>query len=837
MLKQLFLYTILVLSYWFTPKAKACGPDYDPEYSYYYFFDQKVIPNDKLYGFLYQSLSTRMLANYGISEDRDPYEYRHQDSPPPSVEPYTAEWNTYLGNKSTPEDIKAVLYDFKKEWILTLSKDIKKLNQSTLPEEVKKNSFVQVSRNKNLQSIWIYLAYARKCQLYAEIQYSSWDDEPTPTIKVMEALIQEGEKLIKKEKSEFLRRRYAYQLVRMAHYSKHYEWALQYYNNYAKPVQKGSYIDYRTIEQIGGVEAALGMEAESAYHFSLVFDKAPDRRKVALRSFRLSSDENWKKASDLCQNNDEKILLHTLRGLQKYGNAVEEMQNIYRLNPNSPYLNLLLVRHINRWERIAFDSDAITAKFPNKPIKENVQDMQTLLELCLKLRETDNIKYKDIWTLAAAHLQLFLGKQQKSAELLRDIPYNEYIKKDKKDPLHKIGEQAIVLNFVRQLCRLDEINDEIENKFYEQFKSTPALANCQDLRPFLLDVFSVLYYRNGDYAKSYLCHNKLDRIHDILDIKLIQSAQKLIRNRQELSPLFKDIFAQHGLKRAYAKELIYWEGTYYLQHNQLEKADKTFSQLSDDFFEEMDGKEPKTTYLNKSIFTSTPAHQYFESDFDSGVPIDKLYQNSKLNILLEFEKDGHYTKKSLTKLLLELEKQAQKKPKYAALYYYALGCAWNNMSPYGWNRPAIYLRNSDNYGYSNYWMGNSTETADQVNVRHSYFREDKDKSKPLNYKHYYSHLYYDPNIAIDYFEKAINTSNDQELKAKACFMAAKAETFKYYSKEYTYSSYYYNRRNKSIQNYQTYYEIMYKEYKDTEYYKEVIRACEHFEFFVSTYDR
>jgi hypothetical protein len=65
---------------------------------------------------------------------------------------------------------------------------------------------------------------------------------------------------------------------------------------------------------------------------------------------RSRSDEEWKAALRLCQTDTERATLFAMRAGARDSRALEEMQEIYRLDPKNPFLEVLLVKEIQELE-------------------------------------------------------------------------------------------------------------------------------------------------------------------------------------------------------------------------------------------------------------------------------------------------------------------------------------------------------------------------------------------------------------------------------------------------------------------------------------------------------
>jgi hypothetical protein len=95
--------------------------------------------------------------------------------------------------------------------------------------------------------------------------------------------------------------------------------------------------------------------------------------------------------------------------------------------------------------------------------------------------------------------------------------------------------------------------------------------------------------------------------------------------------------------------------------------------------------------------------------------------------------------------------------------------------------------------------------------------------------------------AENYYLKAMTYSNDKEFIAKCTFMAAKCEQNRYYlEKGYLVEGDDYQgsrdiNPNIKKENYQTYFKVLNDKYSKTDFYKEALKECKYFNYFVTNY--
>ena len=274
------------------------------------------------------------------------------------------------------------------------------------------------------------------------------------------------------------------------------------------------------------------------------------------------------------------------------------------------------------------------------------------------------------------------------------------------------------------------------------------------------------------YDKRYLANN--------LNYEILKGTIHLMSKE---SPNTFESLLLENFGTANVQEIYHLLGEYHLNRNQLEEAKEAF---------ELSSKNTPMVTLPDSA----PAPIDFAYSNNENGSLDDSLQTIRAEKLVQkypFLKYASYTKSYTADALIELNKRAQQKDMNAAEYNFILGCYWANQQNIDWS------------------FGNAKITENDMP------RERQDLSWESYYDYDYRNYYFNPDIAIRYLDKAIALSNDPELKAKACFMAATAERHRNYAKgEFVYFG------------------KLHEEYSDTEYYKEAIQECGYFKSYCST---
>jgi len=285
----------------------------------------------------------------------------------------------------------------------------------------------------------------------------------------------------------------------------------------------------------------------------------------------------------------------------------------------------------------------------------------------------------------------------------------------------------------------------------------------------------------------------------------------LITAFKETKP--KSSFEKHLQDRLSWADLNQTKGVYYLQRNELKKAEQFLAKSKRTEVVSCYSYEGRTNQYG--VFNASN-YTYFNQAFSNYSTTAVAYEAEEY----EFRDDLL----ALVQKLIYIEESAEKSASFnanvAAVKYYNLGVAWNNMSPYGYFRSTQYSMSNDNCcnDFTNGVFNDSLNEGHHFNFRKTANRAAK---------------FYNANIAISHLNKALNLATSNELKAKIMFKLAEAELFKNYSAGGS-ASWHYRGSNGRIvpDKAQEWFRKM-KDFEDTQYYKEAIQECWYFKMYAN----
>jgi hypothetical protein len=483
------------------------------------------------------------------------------------------EWSDFSCEVDTLGDIDDVIYTSSQSDLEMIRTVIK--NKGKVPSRWKKNQFASGLIKSRCEATLDYLIYAKYCEPHA-VAGSSWEDEPEFNSQIQE-LIDFGKEAILKTDNHFLRLRYMYQIVRLAHYADEYEYALELYEDLSFKVDPmESIINWWLLGHKAGCLKRLGQNVEASYLFSKVFKNSPGKREQVYRSFYLKDDAEWKACLLMCHSDEERTSLYAIRAMDRDSRIVVEMEHIYQLNARSEHLIPLLVKEISNIEEVFVGSDFRRSAYPEKPDIVAKEHLLRLLKFVTYALKQGKVKNKATWTIAQGYLEYLsrdfyaANKTYKSAEKLVE-----------EHPL--LSEQLELFQLVLQIHANTKITSKMEMELYDIVKNNKYFKSVSRLPDFIFDKVADLYTKQGEEGKAFLCsfnlsdlqHNpKFEEMNDLLSLAEIEDKNK-----------FEEYMLTSRIGEDYKSQLYDIKGTYHLSNYELAEALRAFEKVKPELME------------------------------------------------------------------------------------------------------------------------------------------------------------------------------------------------------------------------------------------------------------
>lgn len=745
----------------FRPIADACGPSTRRSFKGYSFLSPAYLDTENS-GFplllRFEDLYRQFADSTRIIQKED----------------NISEWVSRSCEEAYPADVHRVVYKVSIETLELLRTSIQSRNMP-LPYELTSNTFAKYLKRYRCVETVDYLIFAKRCEPHV-VASGAWEEKKRD-VEAMTALIDEGVSQFKTAMSHNIRLRYAYQIVRLAHYAKLYERAIELYDYLMPkldvPVIEGkkSIIFYWALGHKAGALRALGENVESAYLYSQIFQHCPSRRLSAYQSFFLKNDEEWNQCLLRCRTDEERATLYAIRGSASDSKAIEELRQIYELDPKNEYMEILLVKEIQELEKdllgLEFNNNRRdNQRFFQRPRPFAGSYVVELQVFARKVYEEKLVARPEIWGLAEGYLELLAGDHYAAGKTFTEL--GGTFKKNK-----ALQEQLSALKLVQQIYALDTVSDSIEMLGY-YIRRDKLFGKYADLPDFLRDKFTWLYEENGRPGKAFRSQHNYNGLRMnpqeevIKDLLLV--AQDPEPNALEML-LLKD---EKG--NAMSSALYDMYAVLLFQNYQFEAALAMYKNI------------PTAEWDNFGAF-----HPFRLRIVDCiHCPEDK-------------DTTDQYNRGELLETLIDFEYKSRAEIEDNALYFYRIGVALYNCSYFGRSWQAMdYFRSG----------------ATWDNLRRGEVQPYR--GAPFGNKEVINVL-----RALEYLDKARMNAKNPELGARATFMAAKCERLLWYMSE-AYEPPCCNQIPVAPKEYSFNYQRLKEDYADTKFYQQVLKECQYF---------
>ena len=699
MRKKLLLVAVMLTALW--GKSFACGWD-EGDWYYYNLFNQEIMSDERyrpfllIYGSRYFTNDT--LRNGNIEE-----------------------WRQYLG--LSYDETKYLVFNASRSDLQNLSKGKRAVDENL--------SFASADFMKNQKQALLYLAYAKYLEPYMRIipgeDTDFYWDLPEYEHNAGDLDYEKVKTVLTKswnaESDNELKLRYGYQLVRLAHYTRRYQEAVQLFEQYVEPLKMRTEMYYYALAQKAGALRGLGETQRANRDFIRVFANSYDLKTMAYTSLTMGWDNEINFADFVAgaADNNERNDIFFMMGYSDFNNPVNEIEKIVVTDPNAIQAKVLMVRAINMLERrmllsyVPWGEGDDRSRYPY--LGQDDTEGRAFFNQALRVSDMqrDKASDKNFWNLASSYLH-FLNKD---FELANNCLGN--VKSTDADYMAMVKNLTAYID----ICRQPKIDANTERYLYDNYANMIKGEESYSLNmadnSFIGMVLSNRYGLQGEKAKSFLMLRHVKAIEDNPDESLLDDIQSFL-NKKKKTQLEEYIATTSTSEMANPNNyLAYVKGVLRLTEGDFKTAKGLFE---------------KQTRLKMS-------RRLF------GHNIEVYYSGDEKDIMRDdyiadfpFIRDN-MTEVEVTDALMQLDKIGKKeKGDESAKANYLIANFFYNVSRTGYYRQ--YLRFDNNNGFS-YW-----KYGPDANV----------------YKNTLE-------LSSAYLEKAKKSAEDRELKAHIVYAQAK----------------------------------------------------------------
>lgn len=802
-----FKIIFISLTLLFSIKIKACGPDF----SGYYFtwLMEHYKENNKFYPYQFD-ISNQF---YSLSWNDEEHESKQPDRTKYNIDL----WRNYLQLPLSihDSDLKNFIYNNSSKKIANLL-----LEKKSTKNQIAQNIF---SKNNSVE-IFSYFLYLNiyKEQLAPDI--NEWDYDTYTKYRSKDTIkefVKSGEKLFNSTNDVFLKWRILYTNLRAAHFNKHYDIAIQQFNQYYPKLPNDNTLPQFWCEGIySGSLLRTHIDDKAIYYAARTFANTPDQYQYAMNTY-LWSNRKWTTALPYCKNKNDSIAVTLLEGANNPYPSMEFINLVYKTNPTSPELKLLWLREAAKLEMFTYGNSKINENYlldkDYNPINiDSIYKHRKVIANYIKIGETilsnkENLPAK---VSVGNCLALFYYHFKRYQEAQNCINKISTLPKDEIEQ----AQYALLTNLIKF-----KKDNQFDNKAFIQlikyYKKIPYGNFNQHIGHYLMyNELAPYYLAKKDTFTAFWAYTTTS----IFDFDSISSyyfdngspegwntnsyASYLLTQRfsiQDIEKLKSQFLAQKGENEMQ---------TFYIQQTKFTNGVRFFDELI-----------TKKYLLNEQWDIALTLLPKCTKEFVETMGPNPA--NFKINDTIEDTKTtkNNFTVKQIITLANTLKVNAQKTSDSFANDRLLYGTLLYNLSFYGKNH--YILDNHWNFNNSSYTAYYKTDSVD------AYLHLNGDDFYQFPMNNSFENYFY-LTTAEKYLKQALPQLQSNEDKAKCVFLMAKCWQkrcpTKWGKSEYGYTTNLINYVVNSIKN--PYFKELLK-YKDTKIHQNIFSSCSYYEMF------
>lgn len=687
-----------------------------------------------------------------------------------------SEWKGYFQNKVEESVLSYLVFSSS---VHTIDSLIQLLNSPEKnAQRISQSVYLQFAPPSKLLTFYTYLLHAKHAEPVFTSDFSWWDSPEEIMANNQNKLANiPFEKAFYECKDTFIKQRYGFQLMRLFYHTGLYEKGIAFYDKHLQTLQASFSISKRTLGFKAACLYKLEQYQESNIVYATLFDFMPN---AAMWSFHVEDEAEWEATLKKTKDKETKIKLWFMMGY--YLDPLRGLEEIYKLDPQSPHLRELATRAINIQEEEALFSSNLSYYSPLQLIDDfhEVEDLFAFLEKVCREKKSNELSF---WYIATGHTAILM---RNNVELDMYSVAETYFKKAENLKIDELEKQQIrISRFIIFLQNSPLLADD-EMHLYEEIK----WIQSQSLG------ISEFYYEYRENFDLYVFTLLTEKYED------------------KGLPIFSELCSRLSSENYYGSSPFY--------------ADIQNTILMLDFFSKPHKSVWEAYLIEKYPFKAHHLIEWqilqliYSQNYDAAHALAKANPESMVaelwgdpfsNRLKDCHDCDHanehapsYSKLAFFEKLIALKKEVDNGVGDIGSSAALLGNAFYNMSYYGNARAFYYNPLLFDLGYGDaYGFEYSSYNFDQNN--------------PISI--------WSMQMSKNYYEIALKLLKKKEQRAQICWMLAKCNLNEFYNGE--------------VESEQItadfiagpYMVLFAKEYNNTKYYKEAIKECGYFRTYLS----
>jgi len=713
------------------------------------------------------------------------------------------EWKDYCN--VSMEDAVHFIYQVQLNDIKKIAAASKSSGALNLPDSVRDNGMTKCFLDKKNAAAISYIEFAKSTEAFSAAP--DWEHPAEKDSLAINRFINEADARYKQTTDPFLKNKYAFQRCKLSFYNNRYNDCIRWYDEHFTE-SNSSAVNALALSYKAGSYFRQGKNKEAAYYFSKAFPITSYKKETYLGFFWATDNANLEKQDEvlsLCKTGRERSNVLGMFSLYGTDHRLNNIEQVYQLEPSSPLLPVLVTREVNKFEeyyltpKLAEEKGgkALHASYwwgeENERGPDEKKELTKAISLFNKLGNDVALKDRAGILTAAAYLS-YMNEDYSSAK--QTITKAKGLRPDA-----KVKDQLELIHLLVIANEKNNLDAAKEKELVQPVQWLTQKAAKDDeykkfFRNFFTEIVAQKYEQQGEAHKAALAYATgdsgnyypvgLEFIRNEMNTAQLLKLYDLIESKDKTS-FEQFLVSQSSVKRDQVIDVI---GTSHLRDQNFGKAIEWLKKAKDLeplVQERYNWQTDKTTTYNVD-----PFHDYL-NDWNR---FDKVVAKP-------------YNKLTLAAECLKIEKSidtAKSKENLAKLNY-RLASAYYNMSHYG-----------------NSWMAVAYDRSGS-DWNDGVYENDWDKE------------YFGVHKAKDLYQKAYDITTNKEFKAAALFMVAKCVQRQIAEPQYDSDNY--DAYEKKMQVFQVSFQNnplfpkFIKEFGTTKFYKYTYNRCSYLRDFVA----
>jgi hypothetical protein len=445
---------------------------------------------------------------------------------------------------------------------------MKQLNNSFSAKQIE--DFVYKRKNLDLikdKEIKDYLIFVGEQEKHVSDGYYSKDE--LKNLKDFNLLIKEAVAKIDTVNSPYLKLRYFYLALRLAHFKNQEPLALYEKYKYLLDTKDNTIVKDWIQGLYAGALVKNGQTVKGVYEFTKLFDENKINWHLSYYNFHhIKTNEQWNELLKLAQNNEEKTKFYALRALNENSNVIEELQNIYTIDKNSKWFDFTLYRELLNTQHFFDQNNEIERNFP---FKKYIDYLKTI-----------NKDDMYLVNLSLGYFNLYENNFAEASTIEKDL-LNKYPN----------SHEVQTFSYILYLQKLEKIDRETENIIYDKMeKLIKEETTSTAIHDYTFVVLKKLYLKQNDKFYAFLASNINYLDEASFDLALLEKFRIFMQEPKQSK------IQEHFAKKYLEQNLLKKQNNQFVLNDNLQEA-KTKLLINNLKFEE--ALELNSNYLSTLV--------------------------------------------------------------------------------------------------------------------------------------------------------------------------------------------------------------------------------------------